>query len=63
MLGSKENLQEALTPEISAEVLYELWETMFQVELMVMDQVLAPHKWGGKDSNNVDGDGLVQVRL
>ncbi|RXW12570.1 hypothetical protein EST38_g13284 [Candolleomyces aberdarensis] len=63
MLGSKEDLQEALTPEISAEVLYELRETTFRVELMAMDQVLAPHKWGGKDSNNVDGDGLVQVRL
>ncbi|KAJ2935927.1 hypothetical protein H1R20_g1168, partial [Candolleomyces eurysporus] len=60
MLGSKEDLKQALTPEISAEVLYELRETTFCVELMALDQVLAPHKWGGRETNNSDGDSLVQ---
>ncbi|RXW13030.1 hypothetical protein EST38_g12822 [Candolleomyces aberdarensis] len=63
MLGSKEDLEQALTPEISAEVLYELRETTFRLELMALDQVLAPHKWGGRETSDGDGDSLVQVRL
>lgn len=63
MLGSKESLQKAFTPEILAEVLWELRETKFQIELLVLDQVLAFQNGGVQNNGAANGDVLVQLCL
>ncbi|KAJ3509968.1 hypothetical protein NMY22_g16119 [Coprinellus aureogranulatus] len=43
--GSFEQLEEALTPQISAEIVYNLQEDCFRMELLALDKALAPRKW------------------
>jgi hypothetical protein len=45
LLGSAEDLEAALTPQVTAEILYELEENCFRLDLLVLDQFCAPHKW------------------
>ncbi|KAJ2911998.1 hypothetical protein MD484_g8421, partial [Candolleomyces efflorescens] len=45
LLGSAEDLEAALTPRITAEILYELEENCFRLDLLLLDQFCAPHKW------------------
>jgi hypothetical protein len=59
MLGNEENLREVLTPDIQAEVLWELWEINWQIELMVLDQVLAADQWSA-GSGDLDDNGHAQ---
>ncbi|KAJ2917052.1 hypothetical protein MD484_g3367, partial [Candolleomyces efflorescens] len=61
MLGNEENLREALTPDIQAEVLWELREINWRIELMALDQVLAADQWPA-DSDGSDDNGHGQER-
>ncbi|KAF6751591.1 hypothetical protein DFP72DRAFT_816364 [Ephemerocybe angulata] len=45
MLGTEEDLRRALTPQITAEVVYDLRTTTWQLELLALDQELAHQKW------------------
>jgi hypothetical protein len=45
LLSSVDELANQLTPAITAEVLWELHEMGFRLELLALDQALAPHKW------------------
>ncbi|KAH6874843.1 hypothetical protein BKA70DRAFT_1128834 [Coprinopsis sp. MPI-PUGE-AT-0042] len=50
LLSTVDKLVEKLTPAITAEVLWELHEMGFRLELLALDQALAPEKWS---SNSV----------
>ncbi|KAH6874805.1 hypothetical protein BKA70DRAFT_1128845 [Coprinopsis sp. MPI-PUGE-AT-0042] len=50
LLSTVDELVEKLTPAITAEVLWELHEMGFRLELLALDQALAPEKWS---SNSV----------
>ncbi|KAH6865348.1 hypothetical protein BKA70DRAFT_1244851, partial [Coprinopsis sp. MPI-PUGE-AT-0042] len=45
LLNSVDELADKLTPAITAEVLWELHEMGFRLELLALDQALAPEKW------------------
>ncbi|RDB30786.1 hypothetical protein Hypma_005864 [Hypsizygus marmoreus] len=47
MLGDEDQLKRDLSPEVSAEVLWELFEHNFRFELLTLDKTLAPLMWAG----------------
>lgn len=46
MLGSQEELEAQLTPTITGEILWELYELNFRFELLTLDRTVAPSMWG-----------------
>ncbi|KAF6753500.1 hypothetical protein DFP72DRAFT_966778 [Ephemerocybe angulata] len=45
LLGKYEDLEAALTPRVTSEMLYELEENSFRMDLLSLDRVRAPSKW------------------
>ncbi|TEB31106.1 hypothetical protein FA13DRAFT_1709947 [Coprinellus micaceus] len=63
LLGSAEDLKKAVTPSITAEVIWELREDTWHLELMALDQALAPKHWPPADEDLVDSSGACHTRL
>ncbi|RXW19434.1 hypothetical protein EST38_g6422 [Candolleomyces aberdarensis] len=62
-LGNEENLKQVLTPDIQAEVLWELWEINWRIELLALDQVLAANAWPAADGDADVGGRAQEARL
>ncbi|TEB20946.1 hypothetical protein FA13DRAFT_1604660, partial [Coprinellus micaceus] len=63
LLGSAEDLKKAITPSVTAEVIWELREDTWHLELMALDQALAPNHWPPADEDLVDSSGARHTRL
>ncbi|KAH6886608.1 hypothetical protein BKA70DRAFT_1071146, partial [Coprinopsis sp. MPI-PUGE-AT-0042] len=53
-LASSNNIHTTIPPEMSSEIIWELCEVGFRLELRHIDQCLAPHLWKGSDRNARD---------
>lgn len=63
-LGSVDRIRQALTPEVTAEIIYELTINNFQLDLLSLDQALAPHKWpAASDVSGVEIREAVEARM
>jgi hypothetical protein len=63
MLGSEEDLRKVITPAVTAEVIWELRENTWHLELMALDQALAPDFWPPAAEDLVDSSGARHTRL
>ena len=63
LLGSVEDLREVITPSVTAEVIWELREDTWHLELMALDQALAPSHWPPADGDLVDTSPARHARL
>ncbi|TEB36935.1 hypothetical protein FA13DRAFT_1787234 [Coprinellus micaceus] len=63
LLGSAEDLKKAVTPSITAEVIWELREDTWHLELMALDQALAPKHWPPADEDLVGSSEARHTRL
>ena len=63
ILGSEEALRKAITPDVTAEVLWELREDTWHLELMALDQALAPALWPPVEDDLVESGGAHHTCL
>ena len=63
MLGSEGDLQKAITPAVTAEVIWELREDTWHLDLMALDQALPPKFWLPASEGLVDSSETLHTQL